>query len=91
MLYAVEILEELLSVSYRYLLPDLLEDELVAIGYDARQQRRVEQRDVVFSVRKAVTLAECTGCLFDLGKGGLLVEAQLFGDHELLASVLDPY
>lgn len=91
MLYAVEILEELLSVSYRYLLPDLLEDELVAIGYDARQQRRVEQRDVVFSVRKAVTLAECTGCLLDLCKGGLLVEAQLLGDHELLASVLDPY
>lgn len=91
MLYAVEVLEELLSVGYGYLLPDLLEDELVAIGYDPRQQRRVEQRDVVFLSKEGVTLAEGAGCLLNLGKGGLLVEAQLLGDHELLASVLDPY
>lgn len=77
---AVEIFKELLAIRDGDLLPDLLEDELVAIGYDAGQERCVEERDIVFFVgwlllwqkaRAASSTLAKVACLSNLSSSGI--------------------
>jgi hypothetical protein len=48
---AVEVLEELFAFGFGEAVPDLLEDEFVAVGDDAGDEGGVEEGDVVFWVR----------------------------------------
>lgn len=54
MLDGVEVLQKFIAVADGQALPHLLKDELVAVGNDAGQQRRVKERDIVFCLRVGV-------------------------------------
>jgi hypothetical protein len=83
----VEVLQELLPVLQGESLPDLLEDELIAVCDDAGEQRRVEGRDAVFwlgrRVRWQKARAACStlvkvACLSKVNFSGMMKRSPLY-------------
>lgn len=91
MVHTVQILHKLLPLALVYAVPDLLEDELMAVGDDTGNERRVEERDVVFFVSERGTLAEGSCCLLDFDESGLFFEVDAVGDDEALSVVEDGF